>query len=193
MTKDQSSGASFGKTCTTLLLLSAMTFSLPGFAKSVTSAWKLESEEGYCLISTSVQSNKSQLYVLSSVNLWLYYADEPVQSDNCDAFELHAITGMISSRHSEGIQVGTHALLQSNSLLNEQIPALQFSPGCKTTQVYSLDYRVTNLLLTALLAKENIRLTAYLDKSGAMTGPIRTNGFEAAYEKLEDCIEQLNE
>lgn len=194
MTKNQPSGTSFGNTCTTLLLLSTMAFSLPGFAKNGTSAWQFGSESGFCHISTTVQSNENRFYgFLSSINLWLYYSDQPDLTDNCDALEQHTISGIITTWGSERFRVGTHALLQSNSLLNEQIPAREFSPGCKTTQVYSIDYRVTNLLVSALLAKENIRLTAYLDKSGAMTSPVHTDGFEAAYEKLVSCIERLNE
>jgi len=194
MTNDELPDAIFIKSCISLLLLLIMTFSFPEYAKGGMSAWRFDSEEGYCFISTSVQSDESLVYVLASVNLSLYYSNKPVVTDHCEeTLDQNVISAIIYSNAPNKIQAGTHALLQSKNLFNEQAPAFQFNPGCSDRGAYSLDYRVTDILLTDLLAEENIRLTAYLEKYGAIAGPVRTNGFEAAYESLANCIDRLNQ
>lgn len=194
MTKDKSPAVSRIKTCSNLLLLSAVFFSLPGYAKDTTSAWHFDSGEDHCMLSTAVNSYNFKNYVSASAALFLYYVNQPVVTDNCEEMiEQNVVSAIIFSGGANKIQTGTHAQLQSKNLLNEQAPVLQFNPACTSRHAYSLDYRVTDLLLTDLLAGENIWLTTYLEKYGSMVGLVRTDGFEAAYEKLVACIDRLNE
>lgn len=193
MINDKSLHASLINTGTNLLLLSVMLFSLPGYTKNGTGVWQFESEEGFCAFSTAVNSDNDPFYVSASVGLTFYYFNQPVVTDPCaETLGQNAISVLIYSKAPGRIQTGTHVLLQSKNLFNEQATVLKFYHSCSDRESYTLDYRVTDLLLTDLLAGENIRLTAHLEKYGAMAGPVRTDGFEAAYEKLTSCINRLN-
>ncbi|VAW76790.1 hypothetical protein MNBD_GAMMA15-66 [hydrothermal vent metagenome] len=190
MIQNKSLRTSLINTATNLLILSALLFSPSGYAKNKTGAWQFESADGFCTVSTAVGSDDNPFYVTASVGLTFYYFSKPVITDHCtEVLEQNAVSVLIYSKLRGGIQTGTHVLLQSKNLFNEQATALKFYHSCDGREAYTLDYRVTDLLLTDLLARENIRLTVNLENYGAMVGQIRTNGFEAAYEKLAECID----
>jgi hypothetical protein len=141
-----------------------------------------------------VQSDESAIYVLGSVKLSFSYIDLPDITGDCAIeIEQNALTAMVFVSPSDQIRDDTHALLQSDSLWNEQIPVHHFSEQCGIKGSYFLDFRVSDLLLSALLAEEEIRITTHHEKGGPLTGLVPTKGFDTAYPRLMNCIEAMQD
>ncbi len=179
-------------TSSSLLLLPTIFLTFPGYVKGDTNAWKFDSGKRYCHIYTAVKSDQIKTYVRGSVTLDIYYINLPDIKNSCgELIENNTLASMVTASSYKPFQEGSHALFQSNSLWNEQVPILQYGDQCKF-RPYLLDSRVSNLLLTALSTDEDIRLTTYLQSSGMMVGSVRTDGFNEAYVKLVDCIDALS-
>lgn len=180
------------RTCS-MLLTSAIIFSLSGYAQADKDAWSFSSGKNYCKLKTTVFSSQRKPYTRKPVTLTIYYASKFHPSDTCSnsIFVQNSISTMISTSSYRKFSEGTHALFQSESLLNEQAPLLQPEHQCKVGGYYTPDYRVNTLLLSALIEKEDIRLTTSFQRYGELTGLIHINGFDSAYEKMLSCMDDL--
>lgn len=157
------------------------------------SAWRFTAKKNYCLIETTIRSDKSNRYISPSARLLIYYTPQFDLSDPCaSAFQINTITAAILPSRAR-IQKGTYALIESESLYHEQIPTQYIGQNCNIKPFYTPGYRVTNLVLDALQREENIQFTAYLEEFSPFTGTVPTKGYEAAHAKLMDCVAKLNQ
>ena len=180
------------RTCS-MLLISAIIFSLSGYAQAGKNTWSFSSGKDYCRLKTTVHVSQKKNSMRKPISFSIIYAGEFDSSDACvnSIFVQNEITTIVSTSSYRKFNKGTHALFQSQSLINEQAPLLQPEHQCKVGGYYAPDYRMNNLLLSALSEKEDIRLTTNFQRYGELTGLIHIDGFDSAYEKMLNCMDDL--
>lgn len=153
--------------------------------------WKLEKGNTYCLLMTNLQTGQTKYATSTNVAIGFYYLNEPVLTSTChESFEQNSISTLIADTSDKPV-TGSHALLQSDSLMNELVTITDLNQSCSVKHGYTTDFRVTQLLIDALLNEEIINLTTHHERSGTETGIVPTKGFTTAYQKLLDCIESI--
>ena len=174
-----------------LFNITALIFSQSGITYASESAWELNQGSGYCVLVTSVNLYKHNNETIKSIPLVVYYINSPnISNGTFGGSTKNRLTTVVSPPSLyTNFKEGTHALLQSKSLLNELVSLSKTEQIYKANSFYELDYHVHTLFIDALLNNEKILLTLHLESQGEMTGLIATEGFDSAYKEMESCID----
>jgi hypothetical protein len=172
-------------------LLAAAGLLLSGYVQAK-DPWNFESGDRYCEIETLVKPDNNNVYEPKAITLTIIYMKPSATAHQCeDALEHNSVIALVTTQQYTSFLEGSHAMLQSDGLLNEQVPMVYYGNRCIIKSSYTLDYRVSNLLITELFSQEDIRLTTHLESSGSITGSVSTDGFDSVFQKFTECVDAL--
>ncbi len=168
------------------------TLGIQGNALARSDIWTFDSGDFYCKLETKLTSTKRGELEYFATGFTLIFIDHPGTHSKCsEGIIQKSVQSMITAPFVYRLQPGSHALIQSTSLLNEQVSLQHFNNNCRVVSAYIPNHRTTSLLLEALNANEDIQITTHFEKSSTQVGFINPEGFPAAYKKMTTCIRDL--
>lgn len=175
------------------IVITSILINTPGHANNIPGYWIFSSDTKYCKLKTDMLLDTGDASSKKTVTITMLYLNHFQNALQCGNTLLpsNEFIVRVSPRFNGVFNAGSHATFQSETLLNEQATLIEPGPQCNLISNYAPDYRVTNLLISALKNKEKIKLSTDLKSYGQMTGVIPIDDFEVNHNKFTECINNL--